>query len=46
MSGLKQKLAPTIEELSASVQLPEVHELETKQPTVSLSAVEDVAQIS
>lgn len=36
MSGLKQKLAPTIEELSASVQLPEVHELETKQPTVSI----------
>ena len=36
MSGLKEKMAPTIPELEASTPLPEVHELETKQPTISI----------
>lgn len=36
MSGLKERMAPTIPELEATTPLPEVHELETKQPTVSI----------
>ena len=36
MSGIKEKMAPTIAELEANSPLPEMHELETKQPTISI----------